>query len=79
VNQDINRTSSKALPAVVDQGDVDCEVDQTTYAAELIQLTEIGKCITNAEVEQLESFYIEILAKPAHRTDGLYSASKDVE
>jgi len=79
VNKYIKRERSKALPEGFDQWDFDCKFGPTPEAAEVIQLADISQCITSAEAEQLESFYIEILAKPTHRTDGLYSASTDDE
>jgi hypothetical protein len=73
----IKRERFKELPEGFDQWDFDCKFGPTPEAAEAIQLADIGQCITSAETDQLESFYIEILAKPTHRTDGLYSASTD--
>ena len=39
----------------------------TEVKAEIILVSEISKCISEAEVENLESFYLEILAKPGYK------------
>ncbi|MDO9079417.1 MAG: DUF6172 family protein [Desulfuromonadales bacterium] len=37
-------------------------------SSEVIHLSAINKAISSAEEQQLESFYLEILAKPGYRT-----------
>jgi hypothetical protein len=68
VKKYIKRERQKTLPENVDFWDFDCRfgVDETT--SEVIHLSEINKYISQAESKQLESFYLEILAKPGHRS-----------
>jgi len=48
-------------------GEGDWETDATEIKAEVILASEISKCISEAEAESLESFYLEILAKPGYK------------
>ena len=68
VKKYIKRERKKPLPENVDFWDFDCRfgVDETT--SEVIHVSEINKYISQAESKQLESFYLEILAKPGHRS-----------
>jgi hypothetical protein len=68
VKKYIKRERRKTLPQDVDFWDFDCRfgVDETT--SEVIHLSEINKCISQAEAKELESFYLEILVKPGHRS-----------
>ena len=68
VKKYIKRERNKKLPEDVDFWDFDCKYGQTAEAAEVIHLSEINKCIDKAEEQQLETFYLEILVKPGHRT-----------
>ncbi len=63
----IKRERNKKLPAGVDFWDFDCRFGHTAEIAQDIHLSEIGKCIDKAVEQQLESFYLEITAKPGHR------------
>jgi hypothetical protein len=67
VKKYIKRERNKPLPDGVDFWDFDCKFGNTEEEAQAIHLAEIGKCIDKAEEQQLESFYLEILAKPGHR------------
>lgn len=67
VKKYIKRERNKKLPEGVDFWDFDCKYGQTAENAKEIHLSEIGKCIDQADGQQLESFYLEILAKPGHR------------
>jgi hypothetical protein len=67
VKKYIKRERNKTLPDGVDFWDFDCKFGNTEEEAKEIHLSEIGKCIDKAEEQQLESFYLEILAKPGHR------------
>jgi hypothetical protein len=64
----IKRERNKTLPEGVDFWDFDCKFGNTEEEAKGIHLAEIGKCIDKAQEQQLESFYVEILAKPGRRT-----------
>jgi len=65
----IKREQHKELPEGVDFWDFDCKFGPTAEESEIIQLADISNRITEAEAQQLTSCYIEILAKPGHRTE----------
>ncbi len=64
----IKRERNKALPEGVDFWDFDCKFGPAAESAKEIHLAEITKCIDQAQEQQLESFYLEILAKAGRRT-----------
>lgn len=64
----VKRERKKVLPEGIDFWDFDCKFGATEEAAGGVHLSELNKHIDEAEKQQLESFYIEILAKPARRT-----------
>ena len=68
VKKYIKRERKKKLPEDVDYWDFDCKYGHTEQKAKTIHISEINKCIDEAEKLQLESFYLEILAKAGHRT-----------
>ncbi len=68
VKKYIKRERNKALPEGVDFWDFACKFGNTEETAENIHFAEISKCIDQVERQQLESFYLEILAKPGLRT-----------
>jgi hypothetical protein len=68
VKKYIKRERNKKLPEGVDFWDFDCKYGPTAENAEEIHLSEINKRIDSAEEQHLESFYLEILVKPGHRT-----------
>ena len=68
VKKYIKRERNKKLPEGVDFWDFDCKYGPTAEIAAEIHLSEINKRIDSAEEQQLESFYLEILVKPGHRT-----------
>ena len=68
VRKYIKRERKKTLPEEVDFWDFDCKFGDTEAEAKAINLAEIDKNINDAEARQLESFYLEILAKPGIRT-----------
>jgi hypothetical protein len=76
VKKYIKRERNKELPEDADFWDFDCKFGPTAEEFEVISLTDIGKRIDAAEAQQLESFYIEILVKPANRTDNPYKTMK---
>lgn len=67
VKKYIKRERNKKLPDDVDFWDFDCKFGNTEEEAKVIHLSEINKYIDQAEQQQLDSFYLEILAKPGHR------------
>lgn len=56
------------LPPTVDFWDFDCRFGDDEASCEVIHVSAINKSIDLAEEKQLESFYLEILAKPGHRS-----------
>ena len=68
VKKYIKRERKKKLPEDVDYWDFDCKYGHTEQKAKTFHISEINKCIDEAEKLQLESFYLEILAKAGHRT-----------
>ena len=67
VKKYLKREKRKSLPNGVDYWDFDCKFGPTEIKAEIILVSEISQCISKAEVENLESFYLEILAKPGYK------------
>lgn len=68
VKKYLKRERKKVLPEGADFWDFACKFGNTEEDAVTIHLAEISKCIDQVERQQLESFYLEILAKPGHRT-----------
>ena len=64
----IKRERQKALPEGSDFWDFDCKFGSTAETAKVIHVAEISKYIAEAEAQNMESFYLEIMAKPARRT-----------
>lgn len=58
--------------------DFDCKFGPTAEQATVIHVNEIGQAINAAEAEQLESFYVEILAKKSHKDQQSYQKSAKV-
>jgi hypothetical protein len=67
VKKYIKRERRRALPEGADYWGFDCRFGADEASSEVIHLSEINKSISWAEAEQLESFYLEILAKPCRR------------
>jgi len=63
----LKRERNKTLPEGVDYWDFDCKYGSNEQAAEVIHVSEINKKMDETEAANLESFYLEILAKPGHR------------
>ncbi|MDX2481952.1 MAG: DUF6172 family protein [Desulfuromusa sp.] len=68
VKKYIKRERGKALPDNVDFWDFDCRFGVDEASSDVIHLSAINKAISQAEADQLESFYLEILVKPGHRS-----------
>jgi len=64
----LKRERRKPLPEEVDFWDFDCRAGKDSNSAEIIHVSEILKPVDMAFGETWESVYIEILAKPGHRT-----------
>lgn len=67
VKKYIKRERRKNLPSGADYWDFDCRFGVDEASSEAIHVAAINKFISQAEASQLESFYLEILAKPGHR------------
>jgi phosphoenolpyruvate synthase/pyruvate phosphate dikinase len=68
VNKYLKRERRKPLPPNVDFWDFDCRYGVDEANSDVIHVSAISKSISEAEEKQLESFYLEILAKPGHRS-----------
>ena len=68
VKKYLKRERRKTLPPKVDFWDFDCRFGINEASSEVIHVSAINKSISQAESQQLESFYLEILAKPGGRT-----------
>ena len=68
VKKYIKRERGKKLPNNADFWDFDCRFGADEESSEVIHLSAINKCISEAEEKELESFYLEILARPAYRS-----------
>ena len=68
VKKYIKRERRKKLPSKVDFWDFDCKYGVDEASCEVIHISAINKCISQAEEQGLESFYLEILVKPGYRT-----------
>ncbi len=67
VRKYLRRERRKNLPEDVDFWDFDCRFGVDEASSEVVHVSDIDKSIDQAESKQLESFYLEILAKPGHR------------
>lgn len=68
VRRYLKRERRRVLPDGVDFWDFECRFGPSADAAEAVHVAELGKCMDAAETQGLESFYVEILAKPGYRT-----------
>ena len=69
VKKYIKRERRRALPEDADFWDFDCRFGVDEASSKVIHVSEINKSISWAESEQLESFYLEILARPRSRRE----------
>ncbi len=68
VKKYLKRERNKPLPEGVDFWDFDCRFGDDEATSEVIHVSAINKHISQAELEELDSFYLEILATPGHRS-----------
>lgn len=68
VNKYIARERRKELPENVDFWDFDCKIGDDEKVATTIHHSKINEKISQILAGGKESFYLEILAKPARRT-----------
>ncbi|MGR3293565.1 MAG: DUF6172 family protein [Candidatus Scalindua sp.] len=68
VRKYLKRERRKKLPEDTDFWDFDCRFGDDEASSDVVHVSDIDKSIDQAESKQLESFYLEILAKPGHRS-----------
>ena len=68
VKKYIKRERNKALPENVDYWDFDCRYGADELTCAMIHVSEINKVISEANVEGLDTFFLEVLVKPGVRT-----------
>ena len=68
INKYLKRERNKKLPEDIDFWDFDCKFGPTAEESKAVHVGDIGKAIDTAYEQGMESFYVEILAKPGHRT-----------
>lgn len=68
VKKYIKRERKKPLPSGIDFLDFDCRFGKDADSSVAIHQAEINKCIDQALADQLESFYLEIIATEGRRT-----------
>lgn len=68
VKKYLKRERNKKLPDGADFWDFDCKYGHSEDKAEEVHVSALNKSIDDAVQHELESFYLEILAKPANRT-----------
>lgn len=64
----IKRERRRVLPEGVDYWDFDCKFGAAVEAAESVHLSALTALIDGVVKEAGTQFYVEILAKPGHRT-----------
>ncbi|MGR3175823.1 MAG: DUF6172 family protein [Candidatus Scalindua sp.] len=68
VRKYLRRERRKKLPEDADYWAFDCRFGDDEASSDVVHVSDIDKSIDQAESKQLESFYLEILAKPGHRS-----------
>ncbi len=77
VKKYIKRERKKELPEGADYWDFDCRFGADEPSSEVVHVSTLNAHISKAELDQLDSFYLEILARPAQRKKNLNSGSGD--
>ncbi len=67
VKKYLKRERNKTLPEGVDFWDFDCRFGTDEATSEIIHVSAINQYISQVELKQLDSFYLEILVTPGHR------------
>ena len=63
----LQRERGKTLPSGADYWDFDCRFGANEASAQSIHSSAIKTCVSDAATQQWDSFYLEILARPAQR------------
>lgn len=64
----LKRERKRELPDGADFWDFDCKFGDTEAEAKVAHVAELCPLVDAAEAKHAMSFYVEILAKPGHRT-----------
>jgi hypothetical protein len=67
VRKYLKRSRHRELPEGSNVWEFDCKFGPTAEAAQVIDVADLGKAMCAAEEKKIESFYVEILAKPGTR------------
>ena len=67
VRKYLRRERRKNLPEDADYWAFDCRFGDDEASSDVVHVSDIDKSIDQAELKHLESFYLEILAKPGRR------------
>ncbi len=68
IRQYVKRERRKALPEGVDFWDFDCQFGTSADNAQSVHFATLTALIDAVAVEGGDAFYLELLAKPGHRT-----------
>lgn len=68
INKYLARERRKALPEGVDFWDFDCKCGANEASAQVTTVKDIGKKIDEVYNAKSDTVYVEILAKPGHRS-----------
>lgn len=79
VKKYIKRERRRDLPEAADYWDFDCRFGVDAASSKIIHMSEINKSIDWAESEKLETFYLEIMAKPRRRGSSAEEVEVEVE
>ncbi len=77
VKKYIKRERNKHVPKGIDFWDFDCRFGHAEDTATALRISEINKSIDEVVKLELTSFYLEILAKPGHKS--IKDKNADVE
>ncbi|MGO2013104.1 MAG: DUF6172 family protein [Pseudoalteromonas sp.] len=69
VKKYLKRERNKTLPDEANYWAFDCKFGNTAETAQVVHVAEITKHISEIERQELTSFYVEILARPAQRQE----------
>ncbi len=78
VRKYVKRERKKKLPEGVDFWDFNCRVGQAEAVAENKHVEELTKAIDETAASGAQAVYIEIMAKPGHRTGGKAKPPSDI-
>lgn len=68
INKYIARERRKPVTTGIDFWDFNCKIGADQATATDVHVSEINKSIDAMVAKELEGFYLEIVAKPGHRT-----------